>query len=164
MEPHHRQRRADDVRRGRHGLTLLFLHGWGLDHKAYKRTLSRLVTAGVHVLAPAMPGFGGSEALPRDSTDFDGFSDWASEFLLAVGVDRPALVIGHSFGGGVAIKLAHDHADQVRALVLVNSVGGSAWTRRGSFLRSMAKRPLWDRVSIFPLTCSHCAKLGGSCL
>ena len=126
------------------GSPVLFLHGWGLDHKAYKRALSRLAAAGVHVLAPAMPGFGGSEALPRDSTDFDSFSDWASEFLLTVGIDRPALVIGHSFGGGVAIKLAHDHTDQVRALVLINSVGGSAWARRGSILRSMAKRPLWD--------------------
>ena len=126
------------------GSPVLFLHGWGLDHKAYKRALSRLATAGVHVLAPAMPGFGGSEALPRDSTDFEGFSDWASEFLLAVGVDQPALVIGHSFGGGVAIKLAHEHAAQVRALVLINSVGGSAWTHRGSFLRTMAQRPLWD--------------------
>lgn len=132
------------------GWPVLFLHGWGLDHKAYKRALSRLVTAGVHVLAPALPGFGGTAALPRDSTDFTGYADWAGEFLLAMGVDHPALVIGHSFGGGVAIKLAHDHGDQVRSLVLVNSVGGSAWTGQGSALRSMAQRPLWDWGLHFP--------------
>jgi len=132
------------------GPPVLFLHGWGLNHKAYKRALSHLVNAGVHVLAPAMPGFGGSGALPHDEMNFAGFGDWASEFLLAVGVDRPALVIGHSFGGGVAIKLAHDHQDRVRALVLVNSVGGSAWTSRGSFLRSVARRPPWDWGLHFP--------------
>jgi len=126
------------------GPPVLFLHGWGLDHKVYKRALSRLVTAGLHVLAPALPGFGGTAALPCDSTDFSGYADWASDFLVATGVDQPALVMGHSFGGGVAIKLAHDHADQVRALVLVNSVGGSAWIGRGSTFRSMAQRPLWD--------------------
>lgn len=126
------------------GPPVLFLHGWGLDHKVYKRALSRLVTAGLHVLAPALPGFGGTGALPGESTDFAGYADWASGFLVATGVEQPALVMGHSFGGGVAIQLAHDHADKVRALVLVNSVGGSSWTGEGSALRSMAQRPLWD--------------------
>ena len=43
------------------------------------------------------------------------------------------VVVGHSFGGGVAIRFAHDHPDRVRSLVLVNSIGGSAW-RRGRTL------------------------------
>jgi len=126
------------------GPPVLFLHGWGLDHKVYKRSLSRLVTAGLHVIAPALPGFGGTAALPDGSTDFTGYAKWVSDFLRSVRINQPALVIAHSFGGGVAIKLAHDHGDQVRALVLVNSVGGSAWTGRGSVLRSMSQRPLWD--------------------
>ena len=73
-----------------------------------------------------------------------GYGDWSAEFLDAVGVDEPALVMGHSFGGGVAVMLAHDHPQQVRALVLINSVGGSAWSHHGSTFRSMAERPLWD--------------------
>jgi len=126
------------------GSPVLFLHGWGLDHKVYKRALSRLVAAGVRVLAPALPGFGGTMPLRRGATNFEDYADWVSEFLITVGADQPVLVVGHSFGGGVAIKLAHDHAGQVHALVLVNSVGGSAWTQRGSVMRSMAQRPLWD--------------------
>ena len=48
------------------GPPVLFLHGWGLDHKAYKRALSRLVTAGLRVLAPALPGFRGHRLIePR---------------------------------------------------------------------------------------------------
>jgi pimeloyl-ACP methyl ester carboxylesterase len=132
------------------GPALLFLHGWGLDHKAYKRALSRLVSAGLRVLAPALPGFGGTAALPPALADFTGYANWVAEFLRSVGVDKPALVMGHSFGGGVAIQFAHDHPDQVRGLVLVNSVGGSAWTLRGTTLRSMAQRPLWDWGLHFP--------------
>jgi pimeloyl-ACP methyl ester carboxylesterase len=132
------------------GPLVLFLHGWGLDHKAYKRALSRLVTAGVHVLAPALPGFGGTAALPRDTASLAKYGDWAAEFLRTLGEGQPALAMGHSFGGGVAIKLAHDHPEQVRALVLINSIGGSAWTHRGSTLRSMAERPLWDWGIHFP--------------
>src|ERR1035438_2033361 len=59
------------------GPPVLFLHGWGLDHKVYKRALSRLAAAGVHVLAPAMPGFGGTPSLPRESTSLTGYADWS---------------------------------------------------------------------------------------
>jgi pimeloyl-ACP methyl ester carboxylesterase len=138
------------------GPPIVFLHGWGLDHKAYKRALSRLVTAGVHVVAPALPGCGGTAALPGRVLDLAGYARWLAAFLDAVGMDRPALVMGHSMGGGVAIRFAHDHPDRTQALVLVNSIGGSAWTHRGSALRSMAERPLWDwgihlPADIFPI-------------
>ena len=125
------------------GPPVVFLHGWGLDHKAYKRALSRLVTAGVHVVAPALPGFGGTAALPGRAAALPDFVEWVDHFLDVVGVDEPALVMGHSFGGGIAIRFAHDHTDRTRALVLVNSIGGSAWTQKGSTMRSMAERPLW---------------------
>jgi len=126
------------------GPPVVFLHGWGLDHKAYKRALSRLVMAGVHVMAPALPGFGGTAALPRRSADLADFVHWVRQFLDEVRVREPALIMGHSFGGGIAIRFAYDHTDRTRALVLVNSIGGSAWTHKGSTIRSMAERPLWD--------------------
>jgi len=126
------------------GLPVLFLHGWGLDHRVYKRALGRLVAGGARVIAPAMPGFGGTAPLPGSQCTLAGYAAWAAAFLEAVGVDEPVLATGHSFGGGVATVLAHDHPELVRGLVLVNSIGGSAWRRRGSVLRSMAERPLWD--------------------
>ncbi len=132
------------------GPPVLFLHGWGLDHQAYKAALSRLVAAGVRVLAPALPGFGGTSALPRKATSLSDYGDWAAEFLRAMGIGEAALIMGHSFGGGVAITLAHDHPDQARGLVLVNSIGGSAWSRHGSTVRSMADRPVWDWGIHFP--------------
>ena len=52
--------------------------------------------------------------------------------------------MGHSFGGGVAIQTAHDFPERARALVLINSIGGSAWRSRGSIVQSLAERPLWD--------------------
>jgi pimeloyl-ACP methyl ester carboxylesterase len=58
--------------------------------------------------------------------------------------------MGHSFGGGVAIQAAHDFPDRVRGLVLINSIGGSAWRPNGSVMRSLAERPLWDWGLHFP--------------
>lgn len=109
------------------GLAVLFLHGWALDQRSYRRALERIVHLGCRVYAPALPGFGGTANLP-ESPSFDGYAEWVAAFLDAIGVDEPAFVVGHSFGGGVGIKLAHDHPDRVRYLVLINSVGGTTWS------------------------------------
>jgi pimeloyl-ACP methyl ester carboxylesterase/predicted amino acid-binding ACT domain protein len=108
---------------GGRGLPVLFLHGWGLDHRAYRRSLRRLTSRGCRVLAPSLPGFGGTASLPADQRNIEGYAAWVRAFVDAVGVDDPMVVLGHSFGGGVATKFAHDHADRARYLVVVNSVG-----------------------------------------
>jgi pimeloyl-ACP methyl ester carboxylesterase len=125
------------------GQTVLFLHGWGLDHRVYKAALARLVAARMHVVAPALPGFGGSDPLPHAQWTVAGFADWLEALSAHLGL-RDVVVMGHSFGGAVAIAFAHGHPGRVRALVLVNSIGASAWARRGTVMRSMAERPLWD--------------------
>jgi pimeloyl-ACP methyl ester carboxylesterase len=122
------------------GMPALFLHGWALDHLAYREAIRRLAGLGCRVWAPALPGFGGTPELSTRHFSFEGFASWVDGFATAVDINEPAFVVGHSFGGGVAIRFAHDYPDRVRTLVLVNSVGGAAW--RG--VRSMAERPLWD--------------------
>jgi pimeloyl-ACP methyl ester carboxylesterase len=125
------------------GPPTLFLHGWGLSARSYARALPHLAAAGARVIAPALPGFGRSDALAGEYT-FERLAVWIDELLDHLGVDEPAAVIGHSFGGAVATALAWHHPERVRALVLVNSIGGSVWKegRRGA--RSLSERPLWD--------------------
>lgn len=108
------------------GPPVLFLHGWALGSRAYKRAIRRLTSRGCRVYAPALPSFGGTADLPATAMDITGYAAWVSSFMEVVGIDEPALVIGHSFGGGIAIKLAHTRPDLVRYLVLLNSVGGVA--------------------------------------
>ena len=125
------------------GVPVVFLHGWGLGHHAYKRALKRLVSRGCRVVAPALPGFGGTADLPADRKHIPGYAQWVGDFLDAVHITTPAIVIGHSFGGGVAICLAHGAPQRVAQLVLVNSVGGAVWGS-GPHERALADRPLWE--------------------
>src|SRR5207253_8298731 len=83
------------------GIPLLFLHGWGLAHHAYKRPLKRLVQLGCRVFAPAQPGFGRTPDLPKGDMTLAGYAPWVHEFLASVGATEPVIVVGHSFGGGV---------------------------------------------------------------
>lgn len=125
------------------GMPVVFLHGWALAQHTYRDVIENIAAQGCRVIAPSMPGFGGSADLPGDAFSISGYAQWVADLLDALEIDEPAVVVGHSFGGGVAIRLAHDHPGRARSLVLVNSVGGSSW-KRGSTMRSIAERPLWD--------------------
>jgi pimeloyl-ACP methyl ester carboxylesterase len=88
------------------------------------------------VLAPTyravaldLPGFGASDAPTRDWTVGD-FADFTLHLLDALEIDRAALV-GRSFGGRVAIKLAANHPDRVEQLILLNSAGIPQTDRAG---------------------------------
>jgi pimeloyl-ACP methyl ester carboxylesterase len=126
------------------GRPIVFLHGWGLAHRSYRRGLKRLVQPGVAVYALAMPGFGGTAELPKDEFSIAGYARWVAAALDQLGIDEPVILIGHSFGGGVSIQVAHDFPGRVRQLILVNSIGGSVWGRRGDKDVFMRDRPLWD--------------------
>lgn len=126
------------------GPPVVFLHGWGLGSRSYARALSELERLGWSVWAPALPGFGGTAELPEAEFSLGGYARWVVAFLDAVGLVEPVAVMGHSFGGGVAITTACAAPERVARLVLINSIGGSAWVRHGSAVRSMTERPLWD--------------------
>ncbi len=132
------------------GPAIVFLHGWGLSGRTYKAALKRLLARGFQVWAPALPGFDGSRALAPGADDFVNYAQWINDFLDAVGLTEPVVLMGHSFGGGVAIQTAHDWPERVSGLVLINSIGGSAWRQDGSLTKSIAQRPLWDWGLHFP--------------
>ncbi|HQZ35243.1 MAG TPA: alpha/beta hydrolase [Ilumatobacteraceae bacterium] len=131
------------------GLPVVLLHGWALAHHTYRNVIGTIAAQGCQVIAPAMPGFGGTADLPGKEFSLHGYAQWVADLLDSLDIEEPAVVVGHSFGGGVAVLLAHDFRSRVRSLVLVNSIGGSSW-RSGGGLRSITERPLWDWGLHFP--------------
>ena len=131
------------------GLPVVMLHGWALGQHTYRGVIEAIAAQGCQVIAPSLPGFGGSADLPGDTFSLRGYAQWVADLLDSLGVEEPAVVVGHSFGGGVSVRFAHDFRARVRSLVLVNSIGGSSW-RSGRTLRSITERPLWDWGLHFP--------------
>ncbi len=74
------------------------------------------------ILAPDLLGHGASSWAPPWSYDahLDALDSVVAE------VDSPFTVVGHSFGGALAVRLAHRHPDRVRALVLLDPAQGLA--------------------------------------
>ena len=135
------------------GEPLLMLHGWGGNSLSFMGAAS-LLEERYRTLAPDLPGFGFSEAPPEA---------WGSaEYARAVAeLPKPAgyesvNVIGHSFGGKVALALATAYPELVKKLVIVASpvvrLSPEAGVRRAglrySMLRGAAKLlpPLRERI------------------
>lgn len=85
------------------GATLLFLHGAIATAHAYEPFLARLATQ-YHVIAPIHPGHGGSFAMPASWTVY-AFADFYRRVVVRLKIS-PALLMGHSFGGTLALLLA----------------------------------------------------------
>ena len=73
------------------------------------------------VLVPDLPGHGGSAPPPRDA-DLRTYARLLAG-LLERQAAAPAVVVGHSMGGLVAMRLATSRPDLVRALVLFETAG-----------------------------------------
>lgn len=126
------------------GRTALFLHGWGLRPHAYRAPIRHLGLVGCRVVAPVLPGFGGSRGLSSGMRSFAGYAAWVGRFLDAVGIDQVDLVAGHSFGGGVATQFTHDLPNRAASLYLANAIGSPTWSSHADRVRTMAQRPVWD--------------------
>ncbi len=118
------------------GDVTLVLHGGpGLDHNYLRPSFDQLATARRRVVYVDLRGHGATDAPP----DAEGYTIAAAAGDLAQLARRlsdssPIDVIGHDFGGAVALSLAATHAERVRKLVLVSPV------RDGRQLRSMPQR------------------------
>lgn len=116
---------------GGEGPTVLLLHGFGGAASNWTLVAPRLVT-GRRVLVPDLPGHGGSAALAAPPETLDPFADRTAALLETCGA--PAIVVGHSMGGVVALRLAVRHPRLVRGLLLAGCAGIVSTTRRAEQL------------------------------
>lgn len=107
------------------GPVVLLLHGSGPGVSAaanWRLTIPALVEAGHRVIAPDQLGFGQTVPPADHEYSVDSWLEHAVALLDTLGVER-ASVVGNSFGGAMALRLASQHSDRVDKLVLMGSVG-----------------------------------------
>lgn len=83
------------------GKDLVFLHGYLSSKESFYPQINYF-SRHFRVMAPDLPGFGGSELIPA-AWSVGEYADWLEGFLKERGIVFPC-VIAHSFGGRVAIK------------------------------------------------------------
>ena len=130
---------------------VVLVHGLGASNASVLPLLADLSTAH-RVLAPDMPGFGASDA-PRATYSFGWLAHWLGRFQSATGAE-PAVLVGNSLGGRVALEAALRHPATVSALVGLSA--SPAW-RRLRLLAPLARlaRPGVPLLRAVPLVPPH---------
>ena len=124
---------------GSHPHHIVFLHGWG----AGRDTLLGIAalfesTHRVHLLD--LPGFGEAPLPPAD-WDTVKYTDLVQQYLLDR-VPGPVVLVGHSFGGRIGIRLAARGLPHIRGLVLMGVPGLPVLPFSRVWLRGSAVRQL----------------------
>jgi len=94
---------------------LVFLHGWGQDKNTLESLASQLPGQKIFF---DLPGFGETE-LPKRAWGVADYANYVKQNFL----QEKSIIIGYSFGGRVAIKLAANYPELVEKIVLIASAG-----------------------------------------
>ena len=121
---------------------LVLLHGQPGSADDWRQVAERL-PARFHAVAPDRPGYGSS---PQDAGGFAANARAVLADLDRRGVRR-AVLVGHSYGGGVALSAASLAPDRVAAVVLLASVGPGCLNRWDRLLAAPGAGPLCAMVA-----------------
>jgi magnesium chelatase accessory protein len=130
------------------GPVVLLLHGTGAATHSW-RALAPLLAAGFTVVAPDLPGHGFTEMPPRQGLSLRDMARDIGELLRVLAVD-PAIVVGHSAGAAIMVRMTLDGIIAPRALVSLNGAllpfGGIASQFFAPLAKLLALNPLVPRL------------------
>jgi pimeloyl-ACP methyl ester carboxylesterase len=108
---------------GGEGDPVVLVHGLGGAASNWL-ALAPLLLGDSRLLVPELPGHGGSESLPV-APNLNAYADRVG-LLAARERFAPAVFVGHSLGGAVALRLAIRRPELVKGLVLAGAAGISS--------------------------------------
>ncbi|MDT7683824.1 MAG: hypothetical protein QOG57_4134 [Pseudonocardiales bacterium] len=103
------------------GPVVVLIHGLAGDGAGWRDVIA-VLGRHTHVLAPDLLGHGGSAAPPDADYTVSAHASRLRDLLRALGHRRVSLV-GHSFGGGVAMAFAYQFPERTQTLTLIASGG-----------------------------------------
>ncbi len=123
--------------------TLVFVHGFGGNKDTWVRTIVEWDDR-YHIIVVDLPGHG--ESVSKNTLGYT-ITDQAERlhlFLEAKNV-KDFYLFGHSMGGAVALRYAGDHISNVKALILIDSMGLEQTKSDGvKLVERSDKNPLYD--------------------
>ena len=117
---------------------ILLMHGLGEHAGRYEKFAARMNAHGIGVLAGDLIGHGNSPGSRGDAPGLAAMVDAIEPQWAELDANKPRLLLGHSFGGLLAVQMALRHAGSVSALLLSSPFFGFGTPPR-PWQRFMAK-------------------------
>lgn len=119
------------------GKPLLILHGWGSSSEKWQRVGQLLAQNRIKVIIPDLPGFGNSQK-PSSPWGLDDYCNFIEEFIKFLNLDK-FFLLGHSFGGALAVKCSLKFLEKINKLFLVGAACIRKKTVKVRLLRVISK-------------------------
>lgn len=117
---------------------VIILHGWNLAGNRFTPLADVFLSRGFRVFTPDFPGFG-SEPAPKNPWHVVDYAEFLKTYMGKNHIHSPVLV-GHSFGGRVALKFSHIYPGELKALILTGTPGFSPVpTKKLVFFMALSK-------------------------
>lgn len=100
--------------------TLVILPGWANTSQNWQAVIQNL-PENYHYITLDLPGFGQSNFLPG-TPNVPEYSDFVVAFIEKLKLNKP-LILGHSFGGQVAMELSTRYPEKISSLLLLSPAG-----------------------------------------
>jgi pimeloyl-ACP methyl ester carboxylesterase len=133
---------------GTSGSPVIAVHSTGMNGRQWKRLAERLAPDH-RVALPDLLGCGGSDPWPRDAP-FSFMLDVLGVEALIDAAGEPVHLIGHSYGGLVALHAALHRRAQIRSLALVEPVAFGVLHARGEHEVLAAIEAMPYRTPVLP--------------
>jgi pimeloyl-ACP methyl ester carboxylesterase len=123
--------------------TMLLLHGGVGDAELHWKEVMLPLAESFHVIAPDLPGYGGTAVLPEMS--MSALVEWLFALFNALNLEQ-AVVIGNSIGAVPARLFASAHSANTSGLILIN---GGALPHAPAWLPALARIPGIEQLLFF---------------
>jgi pimeloyl-ACP methyl ester carboxylesterase len=98
---------------------LIFIHGWGGTYNNNDAVTTALYEQGFQVYTMEVPGLDRSST-PNTHWANDDYARYFAKVVEKLGIEKP-IIVGQSFGGGIAASYALLFPDKIKYLILIDS-------------------------------------------
>jgi len=119
--------------------TIILIHGFRGTHHGLELIAKHI--HGLDVIIPDLPGFAEGDTLKR--YDLESYVEWLAKFIKKQNLQKPPILLGHSFGSIVSAAYAAKYHDTIEKLILVNPIGAPALEGPRGILTKLAVFYYW---------------------
>lgn len=121
--------------------TIVMIHGFRGTHHGLLKIAQQLPN--YRIIVPDLPGFGDSMPFAGQTHGLEAYIDFVDEFIEALKLNTPPILLGHSFGSIIASHFAASFSEKISKLILINPIGAPALKGPRATLTRLAIMYYW---------------------